>query len=84
MAIKWKSTDLNVKLEITHLREVGSSSKSKTGRWNKLTSVTLFIILKKIKHGTLYCIGDFLSRNTHIYLILQLSITFTPLHVCMV
>jgi hypothetical protein len=47
MAIKWKSYDLNRKLELICPCEVSSSSRSEIGRQYGLTSSTLFIILKK-------------------------------------
>jgi hypothetical protein len=46
MATELKSLDLNLRLEIICLCEVGSSSKSKTGRWYGLISSTLFMSLK--------------------------------------
>jgi hypothetical protein len=66
MAIKWKSLHFNVKLEITHLHEVSSSSKSKTGRWNRVTSVTLFYDTEdKTWYFVLYW-GPPLQKHSHL------------------
>lgn len=46
MAMKWKSLDLNTKLEIICLCEVSSLSKSGTGRQSGLISLVLFTMLK--------------------------------------
>jgi hypothetical protein len=44
MANKWKGIELNRKIKC--LNEVGSSSKSKTGKCYGLTSLTFFTLLK--------------------------------------
>jgi hypothetical protein len=47
MAMKWKSFDLNTKLEIRDLYGVSRSSKSEIGILDRLISLTLFMVLKK-------------------------------------
>jgi hypothetical protein len=52
MAIKWKSLDLNMKLELICLCEAASLAESEIQRCTELTSA-LCVILKKIKQYAL-------------------------------
>jgi hypothetical protein len=51
---KWRSLDVHIKIEIIHLCEVGSFSKSEMRRQYGLTSLTLFMILKNKQKTRIY------------------------------